>query len=204
MRILLLRARRWRIVWVLLFAATSLGLMASGAIPATYIERREMAQQVWKAQSITSYHIVVRAFFAGRTCAQEIEVRGTRHYMLRDTCNSSWLSSLTVDRLFELSARLEAGPECFPSKQDCICHRVRIGAIEYDPNHGFPTSIGWRREMQPNWQHPAYWKRAWERRELPNCATPVRTLRLEVVSLTPLYDTATPRVPHASSATGGG
>lgn len=203
MRELLLRTRRWRIVWVATFAALSLGLMASGAIPATYIERREAAQQVWKAQSITAYHIVVQAFFAGRRCAQEIEVRGTRQYMLRDTCNSSWLSSLTVDRLFELSARLEAGPECFPSKQDCVCHRVRTGSIEYDPNYGVPTTIGWRREMQPNWQHPAYWKRAWEKRELPNCSTPVRMLRLEVVSLTPLPNDETPRLPHASSAASG-
>lgn len=203
MREFLLRKRHWRIIWVIVFSMLSLGLMASGAIPMTYIERREAAQQVWKEQSITSYHIVVRAFFAGRVCAQEIEVRETRQYLLRDTCNSSWLSSLTVDRLFELSSRLEAGPECFPSRQDCVCHRVRIGSIEYDPVHGFPEIIGWRREMQPNWQHPAYWKRVWETHELPNCTSPVRTLRLEVVSLTPLYDRETPRLHHASSTPGG-
>lgn len=84
MRILLLRARRWRIVWVLLFAATSLGLMASGAIPATYIERREMAQQVWKAQSITSYHIVVRAFFRrAHVRAGDRSARNTALYAAR-------------------------------------------------------------------------------------------------------------------------
>ncbi|MFQ3632691.1 hypothetical protein [Roseiflexus sp.] len=203
MRDVLLRARCWRIVWVMFLAALSLGLIASGAIPATYVERRETAQQLWKSQSITSYHIVVRAFFAGRVCAQEIEVRGTRQYVLRDTCNSSWLSSLTVDRLFELSARLEAGPECFPSQRDCVCQRVRAGSIEYHPDHGFPSTIGWRREMQPNWQHPAYWKRVWQTHELPNCASPVRSLRLEVVSLTPLYDYETPRLYHASPAADG-
>ena len=41
----LVRARRWRFVWIPVLMVASLGLMAVRAIPATYIERREAAQR---------------------------------------------------------------------------------------------------------------------------------------------------------------
>jgi hypothetical protein len=46
----LVRARRWRFVWIPVLVFASLGLMAVRAIPATYIERREAAQRVWSEQ----------------------------------------------------------------------------------------------------------------------------------------------------------
>lgn len=186
MRLFPMHALRWRVALVAAVITLGCGLMAFAGLPETRAERRIAARSVWGALPHDSYRIVIQAALTGRTCMQEIEVHTMTLNILRDTCGSPWLSTLTVDRLFELSSRLEAAPDCFPSKQNCMCHRVRTGIVQYDPEMGFPTMISWRRELRPNWQHPDYWLRAWEARALPNCSIPARTLKLDVVSLTPL------------------
>ncbi|HWQ11169.1 MAG TPA: hypothetical protein VNL77_00125 [Roseiflexaceae bacterium] len=166
--------------------ALSCTLMGMATLPRSLAAQRLASMERWRAHAPQHYRVVVQVGFAGRTCLQEIEVRGEWKSTLHDTCGSSWLSTLSIPRLFELGERLERPAECFPSSRSCICHRVRVGAIEYDQDLGFPGSITWRRELRPNWQHPDYLLRLWESRALPNCSSPHRALRLTVISLTPL------------------
>ncbi|MEN9935330.1 MAG: hypothetical protein RLZZ387_1909 [Chloroflexota bacterium] len=166
--------------------ALSCTLMGMAALPRSLSAQRIANMDRWHAQAPESYRVVVEVSFTGRTCLQEIEVRGDAKSILHDTCGSSWISTLWVPRLFELGQRLERPAECFPSNRNCVCQRVRIGSIEYDPELGFPGSIVWRRELRPNWHNPAYLARMLETRELPNCTAAQRSLRLTVISLTPL------------------
>jgi hypothetical protein len=166
--------------------ALSCTLMGMATLPRSLASQRLASLDRWRSQAPQHYRVVVQVGFAGRTCLQEIEVRGEWRSTLHDTCGSSWLSTLSISRLFELGERLERPAECFPSSRNCVCQRVRIGEITYDQDLGFPGSIAWRRELRPNWQHPDYLLRLWETRELPNCSAPYRPLRLTVISLTPL------------------
>lgn len=161
-------------------------LMGMAVLPQSLVSQRLVGLERWRSSAPQSYRVLVQVSFSGRACFQEIEVRGDWKSTLHDTCGSSWLSTLSVPRLFELGQRLEQPAECFPSSRNCICHRVRVGSIEYNPEYGFPDDIIWRRELRPNWQHPDYLLRLWETRELPNCSSPNRALRLTVISLTPL------------------
>lgn len=169
-----------------LLAVLSCTLMGMAAIPASPSGQRSLALQRWLALRPHSYRVVVQASFSGRSCLQEVEVHGDETQIVHDTCGSSWLSTLAVPRLFELGQRLEHPSECFPSKRTCICQRTRVGEVSYDGDFGFPGRISWRRELRPNWQDPAYLARLLETRSLPNCSSPSRTLRLTVISLTPL------------------
>lgn len=156
------------------------------ALPPSLAAQRAASLERWQVRAPHSYRVLVQASFGGRLCTQEIEVRGREKALLHDTCGSSWLSTLAVPRLFELGARLETPAECFPSRRNCVCSRLRVGAIEYDRQLGFPGSITWRRELRPNWQHPDYIARLWETGELPNCTSAARSLHLTVIALTPL------------------
>jgi hypothetical protein len=167
---------------------TALGctLMGMAAMPLSRSAQRLEGERLWREHAVADYRVVVQVAFTGRTCFQEIEVRGTWKSITYDTCGSTWLSTLSVPRLFELGKRLEVPAECFPSGRNCVCHRLRVGTIEYDSELGFPDLIVWRRELRPNWNHPDYLLRLWETRELPNCSSPTRPLSLTVISLTPL------------------
>jgi hypothetical protein len=169
-----------------LLLALSCTLMGMATIPQSLGAQRAASLDRWRSNAPANYRVLVEVGISGRTCLQEIEVRGLESALLHDTCRSSWLSTLAVPRLFELGRRLENPAECFPSNRNCVCHRVRVGAIEYDPELGFPGMITWRRELRPNWQHPDYVARLIETRELPNCAAASRALHLNVISLTPL------------------
>ncbi|MFO7166724.1 MAG: hypothetical protein DIU80_001720 [Chloroflexota bacterium] len=169
-----------------LLAVLSCTLMGMAALPDTPSSRREANESLWRSHALAHYRVVVQVVINERICLQEIEVRGDWKSIQRDTCGSTWLSTLSVSRLFELGARLEHPAECFPSNRNCVCQRMRTGRIEYDSELGFPDTILWRRELRPNWHHPAYLMRLWETRKLPNCTAPARPLRLTVISLTPL------------------
>jgi hypothetical protein len=173
------------VVAVVTALVLSCALMAV-AIPETRGTRRASSVERWDARPFRDYRVVVQVSFTGRTCFQEIEVRDGAEYLAYDSCGSSWLATLSVSRLFELSQRLERPAECFPSSRNCVCHRLRVGSIHYDEELGFPTTITWRRELRANWQHPDYVVRLIETRDLPNCASPNRALNLSVVSLTAL------------------
>ena len=168
-----------------LLLALSCTLMGMAAPPSLAAQRAtSLARR--RANAPHSYRALVQVNFGGRLCLQEIEVRGSDKALVHDTCGSSWLSTLAVPRLFELGARLEHPAECFPSQRNCVCRRLRIGAVEYDHQFGFPGRITWRRELRPNWQHPDYFARLLETRALPNCSSAARSLHLTVISLTPL------------------
>lgn len=165
------------------------GFLAFMAVlwPSTYQAQRLSAQARWAARSFSGYRIMVQIKYANTTCFQELEIRDEQvQRLFHDTCKMSWLSSLTVARMFQLSERIEFAPECYPSSEPCPCQRTRVGFVDYDAELGYPHVISYRRLVRPNLLHLDYWKRLWQSRELPDCTAISRNLSIEVQSLMPL------------------
>lgn len=162
------------------------GILVSMPVPNTRRDQRLSALSRWKARSLVNYRIVVEIERLGRICAQELEVQGAQTRTLHDTCNASWITTVTVPQLFEFSSWMERGSDCYPSSLNCFCRRVRIGKIVYDPVLGYPALIDWRRDVRPNPNHPDFWKKIWEQRSLPQCVAVSRPFHISVMSFTPL------------------
>ena len=168
--------------------ALVLGCLLLGAIdlPQTPTMQRSAAARRWATQPFSTYRMALRVEYLNRTCYQEIEAEGERvRRMIKDTCRVSWFSSLTVERLFDIIGRIEQAPTCYPDSEPCACRLVRIGRVSYDSQIGYPSEIAYRREVQPNWWHIDFWKRLWDRKNLPTCS-PTRSLHIVVSSFTPL------------------
>ncbi|HMO60395.1 MAG TPA: hypothetical protein PKA05_08075 [Roseiflexaceae bacterium] len=162
----------------------SVGLIGATSAPTPLPARRIASAALWESRPAPNYRMVVQVMINGRNCLQEVEVQHAQRRLLHDTCGTSWVSALTIDRLFELSERLERAPECFPSAANCVCRRMRVGEVTYDPALGYPGSVSWRRELRPNFEHPDYWVRLWNTRTLPACTASSRPLSMTVVSMT--------------------
>lgn len=180
--------RRVALVNLAALAVLTVGLLGGLAtLEGDPRDRRLAAEARWERLALANYRIAVAANLSGARCLQDLEVRGGRTVTtLRDTCNHAWLGQLTVARLFELSQRLEQPPSCFPWAQNCMCRRVRIGRTDYEPAQGYPRSVAWRRELQPNLLHRDYWARLWQIRDLPACGPLKQHLQITVLNLTPL------------------
>jgi hypothetical protein len=161
-------------------------LLGAIDLPQTPSARRAAAEGRWAAQSFSAYRMALRIEYLNRVCYQEFEVQDEHvRKTLRDSCRVSWFSSLTVERLFDIIQRIEQAPICYPDSEPCACRLVRIGTVSYDPQIGYPREIAYRREVQPNWWHVDFWKRLWDRKNLPTCS-PTRSMRVVVSSFTPL------------------
>jgi hypothetical protein len=171
------------ILGLLMVSGAAVGLAAPAA---SLSDLRAAAQKRWQGQPISGYRATVQIERPDDLCLQELEVRGSLVNVVRDTCRPSWLSRMTVSRLFELSQRLDLPSECFPSNQDCSCRRVRIGQAVYDEQLGYPLVLEWRRELQPYWQHIDYWGSVLSKGALPSCGPAVMATRVVVLSLTPM------------------
>lgn len=173
---------------VLLFSCTLLGL---ASWPERSTDLRLEALRLWDAQSLPHYRIGIRAEASEQTCFQQLEVRrGQVLRVLQDTCESDWLSELSVPRLFDITRQLERIPmsRC-PNGSTCECHRVfQYRTITYDPQLGYPSLMNSRSEVQLNLLHPDFWNYVSSTGSLPNCAPAPRRLKIEVLWLTPMGD----------------
>ena len=152
--------------------------------------QRLQAQARWAARPFAAYRIAVRVEFAGNVCAQELETSDDRSYrIIANSCRSSWLSTMTVARLFEISERLDQPIPCYATLQTCLCQRVRLGQIAYDSRLGYPALIAYRREVRPNLANLEYWRRLVTTRSAPSCGPSNQEVRIGVTSLTPLGGT---------------
>lgn len=147
---------------------------------------RLQAQARWSARPFENYRVTVRVESQSRTCFQEVEVRGARSILTRDSCRTFWLSALSVARLFDLSTRLERPPECSPGAQNCACQRLRVGSASFDPQLGFPRQVSLQRWARPNPGHFDFWRGLFEKRALPSCGAAGALVRLSVVALVPI------------------
>jgi hypothetical protein len=144
------------------------------------------AQRRWAARPFANYRVSVRVEYWGNVCFQDIETESDRiHRIVRNDCRLSWLSVMTVARLFEISEGLEHPTPCYVASQTCSCYRVRIGEIAFDSQLGYPRAIAYRREIYPNLVYADYWKRLWQTRRLPDCGPISPVVKITVTSLTP-------------------
>jgi len=169
-------------------AAFVLSGMLLGVIglPQTPGARRAAAEHLWEARPFSAYRVAMRIEFWNRVCFQEVEINGERvQKLLSDTCSAPSFASLTVPRLFDIGERMDQAPSCYPDAEPCACRLIRLGTVDYDPQLGYPRKIAYRREIQPNWSHPDFWKRLADRHTLPTCGS-TRTLQILVLSFEPL------------------
>jgi hypothetical protein len=180
------RSKRWSFLAIAVLLIASCSLLTAQAWPEPPMARRLDAQRRWAERQFANYRVSVRVEYWGNVCSQEIESEGEKlHRIVRNDCRLSWLSLMTVARLFEISEGLEHPTPCYVAAQTCSCHRVRFGEIAYDPQLGYPRLISYRREIYPNLVHPAYWQRLWETRRLPECGPISPVVRITVTSLRP-------------------
>ncbi|MEN9936107.1 MAG: hypothetical protein RLZZ387_2686 [Chloroflexota bacterium] len=151
---------------------------------------RDAALAQWEQRGFTSYRISLRVEALGKICYQDLEVRGKWvRQSIRNTCDSLWLDTLTVDQLFELSDQIEQLPSsrCTPGSQPCPCHRIFTQrGVFYDERLGFPTMLLARSEMQYNWASLDFWRSLAQERDLPSCGSGRRRLTVQVLALTPI------------------
>jgi hypothetical protein len=171
---------------IALLLVVSCGFLTAPSWPQPPEARRIRAQSRWNARPFADYRISVRVEFWGNMCSQEIESVGERvHRIVRNDCRLSWLSLMTVARLFEISEGLEHPLPCYTAAQTCSCYRVRAGDIVFDQRLGYPSSISYRREIYPNLVRAEYWRRLWQTRQLPNCGPVSPVVKVTVTSVRP-------------------
>jgi hypothetical protein len=186
MKRLRVSSRRFGLFSIVLLAIASCGLLTAQSWPTPPEARRQDAQRRWYARPFADYRVAVRVEFWGNVCSQEIETVGERiHRIVRNDCRLSWLSVMTVARLFEISEGLEHPLPCYVAAQACSCYRVRSGEIAFDPQLGYPRIIAYRREIYPNLVHAEYWKRLWQTRQMPNSGPISPVVKITVTSLKP-------------------
>jgi hypothetical protein len=179
--------KRSRLLVAALLLIASCSLLSAQAWPDQPAARRLDAQRRWAARPFKSYRIVLRVEYWGNVCSQEIEATGESiQRIVHNNCQLSWLSVMTVARLFQISEELEHPMPCFVTAQTCSCYRVRASDISFDPQLGYPRLIAYRRETFPNLVHIAYWRRLWQTRQLPDCGPLSPVVRVTITSLSPI------------------
>jgi hypothetical protein len=160
-----------------LAASGAFGLRAPSAVART--ESWEQAQRRWEARTFRHYRMVAQA---PSWCQMDLEIADERVVKVyQNTCPSPPQS---VTELFGLVAQLNGEADrvyCAPD--GCECTEQRFASAEYDPELGFPRTIGLRRVRATNW--PELWHHLLTH-GLPNCLNPLDTDVVKVISLQPL------------------
>src|SRR3712207_1643485 len=120
MRRLRVLSRPWNLLAIVLFVGASLSLLWGLLWPALPTSRRAQAQRLWSERKFSDYRVSVRVEYWGSVCSQDIETRGEQlHRIVRNDCRLSWLSLMTIARLFEISENLEHPIPCYVAAQTC-------------------------------------------------------------------------------------
>jgi hypothetical protein len=145
------------------------------------------AQALWLARPFTDYQLAVVEKTQRSICLQDVEVQDEQvHQVSLNRCThpTTW----TVNRLFDWIAQLEQSTSnCFPGPGICACRTTKTTQITYDAQFGYPQSIVYEWQMQPNWTHPDYWRHVWWDKRVPSCSrNGFGGTQTVTVSLTPL------------------
>lgn len=170
---------------VLLLGLSVLGDWFWPASPQQLFERN---QRRWVERSFSTYRMSLQIERLGVVCTQEFDAQGEDVVrVIKDTCDTPWLASMTVGRLFDVHERIvrSAAAHCYPSDLFCTCRRMLTRQIVYDSELGYPQLMIYERSTGFNWPNLDFWKYLVERRALPNCTTPHRNLIIAVTSLSP-------------------
>lgn len=169
---------------LIIAGCTLMGMLSWSVSPA---QRRTEAQQRWEARAFTNYRIAIRIEYGGNACTQELETNGERlRRIVTNSCRVSWIGVTTVARLFEISQLLDRPTPCYASMQSCSCYRVLQGDVVYDTQLGYPSTIIYHREVQPNVTNPEYWRRLLNTRRVPTCGPTNYDVTISVLTLTPV------------------
>ncbi len=143
----------------------------------------ERARDLWLAQKLQEYRIVVQQQIGAATCQQDIEVRGERIVDVRQN-NCGQPATWTASHLFAWVSQLKRqGTQCYPSEQLCACRLFQSTTATYDPQRGYPQHVVYSLRMQPNLISRDYWQYALNINSLPNCDQGQGDIVVKVLSL---------------------
>ena len=188
-----LRARS-SVLWLLL-ACVALGgagcglgalLLDGAATGAQLVAARER----WAARSFSSYRLVVEEETNAGHCGLDVRVQHEQiRQVFRNGCGR--LPNWTVGNLFTWAEQHgDYKSRCYPSDVTCVCFSIYTTQTSFDPQLGYPQSVTYRWDLEPNWGYANHWRRLWLNGELPTCRNISRRagdhITVTVVALTPL------------------
>jgi hypothetical protein len=148
------------------------------------------ARERWAARSFSSYRLVVDEQTNAGRCGQDVRVQDER---IREIFSNNCvrLANWTINNLFTWAEQHgDYKSRCYPSDVTCVCFSIYTTRASFDPQLGYPQSITYRWELEPNWAYYNHWRRLWLNGELPTCRNiSSRTsdhITLTVVALTPI------------------
>ena len=180
------RARGKWAVWLLVAACCALVaavfMLTPLAQSGSDIEL-ERASDLWLAQKLQNYRIVVQQQIGTATCRQEIIVQNEQIANVRQNdCGQP--ATWTASHLFAWVSQLKRQrTQCYPSDQLCACRLLQSTQASYDPQRGYPQKVVYSLRMQPNLLSRDYWQYAWTINSLPNCDHGQGDIVVEVLSL---------------------
>jgi hypothetical protein len=148
------------------------------------------ARARWAGRSFSDYRLVVEEQTNTGRCGQDVRIRDEQiRQVFANDCVR--LPSWTISNIFTWTEQLsEYKSRCYPSDITCVCFSIYTTEAVYNAPLGYPQSVTYRWELQPNFGYLNHWKRLWESGELPTCKNISRRdgdyITITVVSLTPL------------------
>lgn len=179
------RGKWW--VWLLVAACGALVAVLFVLFPSASHSNStvelERARDLWLAQKLKDYRIVVQQQIGTMSCRQELAVRDEQIADVRQNdCGQP--ATWTASHLFAWVSQLERqGTQCYPSAQLCACRLFQSTQASYNPQLGYPQHVVYSLRMQPNLLSRDYWQYAWTINGLPNCDQGQGDVVVNVLSL---------------------
>ncbi len=176
-------------VLLIVLALVFVALLAGSAGMSEARGAQMRAEQIWYAQPLDHYRLVIQHRTRTGTCEQDLEIRDDRVqtvYLNQCAQPPSW----TVTRLFEWVKQLgRTASLCYPSSMQCTCRVSTFTQVMFDPQMGYPRHIRYEWTLRPNWENLHYWQSLVFNSDRVDCARRTRgggAVELTVVSLTSL------------------
>jgi Family of unknown function (DUF6174) len=188
-----LRARS-ALLWLLL-AYVALGVASCG-LGALLLKQPSIDDQLtaararWATRPFSNYRLVVEEQINAGRCGQDVRVQDEQ---IREVFGNGCVrqANWTIDNLFTWAEQHgDYKSRCYPSDVTCVCFSIYTTHVSFDPQLGYPQSVTYPWELEPNWGYANHWRRLWLNGELPTCRNISRRagdhITVTVVTLTPL------------------
>jgi hypothetical protein len=147
------------------------------------------ARARWAARPFSSYRLVVDEETNDGHCGLDVRVQDEQiRQVFRNGCGR--LPNWTLNLFTWAEQHADYKSRCYPSDVTCVCFSIYTTRTSFDPQLGYPQSVSYRWELEPNWGYRNHWRRLWSEGELPTCRNISRRagdhITVTVVAMTPL------------------
>ncbi|HEY3230636.1 MAG TPA: hypothetical protein VGJ87_15535, partial [Roseiflexaceae bacterium] len=145
-----------------LLAVIALGVAGCGLIgmlidrPSSGTRLAE-AKARWVARPFSEYRLVIQEQTRGGTCDQDVQIQDEQiQRVFQNGCVR--LPSWTISNLFTWAEQLaDYKIRCYPTDVTCVCHAIYTKHAVFDPHLGYPQSVIYEWQLQPNWAYLNHW-----------------------------------------------